>query len=31
VTKLSGTTFELVPGADPICGTLTTKTVSAAT
>jgi branched-chain amino acid transport system substrate-binding protein len=22
VTKLSGSTFELVPGADPICGTL---------
>jgi ABC-type branched-subunit amino acid transport system substrate-binding protein len=30
VTKLTGTTFQLVPGADPICGTLIPgKTVSA--
>ena len=29
VTKLVGTNFQLVPGADPVCGTNTGKTVSA--
>jgi branched-chain amino acid transport system substrate-binding protein len=28
VTKLVGTSFQLVPGGDPICGTDTGKTVS---
>jgi branched-chain amino acid transport system substrate-binding protein len=30
ITKLTGSTFQLVPGADPICGTIVPgKTVSA--